>query len=65
MQGVVNDLQRELVRLRPVQPVEPTNDIRRRVNGVGPAPQSASVLMSELIEEAYAKRLGWEWDSAR
>ena len=48
MQGVINDLQRELARLRPVQPVEPTISDDESMALV-PAPQSASVLMSELI----------------
>ena len=56
MQGVINDLQRELARLRPVQPVEPTISDDESMALV-PAPHSASVLMSELIEETHAKRL--------
>ena len=55
MQGVINDLQRELARLRPVQPVDPTISDDESMALV-PVPQSASVLMSELIEEAHAKR---------
>ena len=55
MQGVINDLRRELARLRPVQPVDPTISEDESLALV-PAPQSASVLMSELFEEAHAKR---------
>ena len=55
MQGVINDLQRELARLRPVQPVDPTI-LDDESMALVPVPQSASVLMSELIEEAHAKR---------
>ena len=55
MQGVTNDLREELAKLWPVQPLEPTISDNKSMALVS-APQSASMLMSELIEKAHARR---------
>ena len=55
MQGVINDLQRELAQFA-ASSTNGSHKLRRRVNGVSPPHNQPSVLMSELIEEAHAKR---------
>ena len=58
LQGVINDLQRELARLRPVQPVEPTisDDVSMALvlHNQHPSGQGAVVLARRAIQDHFS-----------